>query len=90
MFSCKQATEAAARQLEEPLTRITWIRLRIHVFICSGCRLYQRQIEGIHRLLKAYWHQEMAGPSQPNETLSAEAKARMEAALHRKIAENAE
>ncbi len=49
MLTCKQATELASRNLDEPLTFKQRLGLKFHLMICSLCRAYERHIRFIKR-----------------------------------------
>lgn len=48
MISCKRAAERLSQSLDEPLTFRGRVLLRLHLAICSACRM----VEGHLRLLR--------------------------------------
>ena len=44
MLSCKQATELMSQEQDRPLALSERIGLRLHVWICTGCHNYRRQM----------------------------------------------
>ena len=45
MLSCKQATELMSQEQDRPLSLAERAGLRLHVWICTGCSNYRRQME---------------------------------------------
>ncbi len=43
MLSCKEATRLESQAMERPLTRIESVQLRLHLWMCVGCRRAQQQ-----------------------------------------------
>lgn len=52
MISCRKATELLSRQLDEPLSLWDRGRLRLHLLICHACRVFERRLTQIRRVLK--------------------------------------
>ncbi len=54
MMNCKQATRLVSQSQDRELSLPERIRLRFHLFICSGCSNYNKQIaflrKAIHKL----------------------------------------
>lgn len=44
MLSCQQATELMSQEQDRPLTLAERIGLRLHVWMCTGCSNYRRQM----------------------------------------------
>ena len=44
MLNCRQATELMSQEQDRPLALSERIGLRLHVWICAGCRNYRRQM----------------------------------------------
>ncbi len=53
MLSCQEASRLASEGLDRKLPSLQRWRLRLHLLLCSACRAYKREIEGIHRLIRA-------------------------------------
>jgi len=51
-LSCKQAAEQLSNNIDEPLTGMKWVKLKIHLIMCSYCRLYGKQIEITNNTVK--------------------------------------
>jgi len=45
MLSCKQATELMSQEQDRSLTAVERTWLRLHVWICTGCSNYRRQMK---------------------------------------------
>ncbi|MCM2287969.1 MAG: zf-HC2 domain-containing protein [Sulfuritalea sp.] len=45
MLSCKQATELMSQEQDRPLTLAERLGLRMHVWMCTGCNNYRRQMD---------------------------------------------
>ncbi len=52
--SCKQVTEQLSDNLDEPISGMKWVKLKVHLLMCAYCRLYGKQIEITSRILKKY------------------------------------
>lgn len=48
MLSCKSAAELISNKLDRPLSLRERINLKMHLFICTLCRRYAKQIQFIH------------------------------------------
>ena len=42
--SCKQAAEQLSEQIDQPMSGLRWLKLKIHLLICKYCRRYGKQI----------------------------------------------
>jgi len=51
MLNCADSTRLMSEALDRDLSRWQRFGLRMHVLMCSACRRYRRQIEGVERLL---------------------------------------
>ncbi len=60
--SCKQVAEQLSENIDEPLTGMKWIKLKVHLMMCSYCRLYGKQIEITNNTMKC-----VEPDLQPNE-----------------------
>ncbi|MDH5472991.1 MAG: zf-HC2 domain-containing protein [Gammaproteobacteria bacterium] len=52
MMSCKQATSLMSQGQDRQLTRSERLRLRLHLFICSGCANYNKHLGIIREALQ--------------------------------------
>ncbi|MET1255850.1 hypothetical protein [Aliikangiella maris] len=43
--SCKQVAEQLSENLDQPVTGLRWIKLKLHLLICHYCRQYGKQIK---------------------------------------------
>lgn len=53
MLMCKEATRLISEGLDRRLPLWQRLNLRLHVSMCGACTAYKRQVEAIHRLLRA-------------------------------------
>ena len=44
MLTCREATALMSQEQDRPLTLSERIGLRLHVWICTGCNNYRRQM----------------------------------------------
>jgi hypothetical protein len=51
MLKCKQATELISQSQDRDLTLQERIRLKFHLFICTGCTNCNKQIKLIHQAM---------------------------------------
>ena len=75
---CREASELASRELDEPLSRIEGYALKGHVLICTSCRRFRRQILQIRRAMQL---RDAAAGSGPDSALSDEARRRIARAI---------
>lgn len=54
MLKCKQATELMSQSLDRDLTLNERIRLKLHLFICSGCVNCNKQMRLIHHAMEKF------------------------------------
>lgn len=52
MLKCKQATELMSQSQDRNLTLHERTRLRLHLFICSGCANFNKQMGFIHTAME--------------------------------------
>ena len=43
--TCKQVAEQSSEDIDEPLTGIKWLKMKVHLLICAYCRRYRNQME---------------------------------------------
>ncbi len=56
MISCKKATELICQSLDRPLSFWERLELRLHLWMCGGCRGFKKQSEALDRLLRKRFH----------------------------------
>jgi len=54
MISCKQASRAFSQMQDGPAPVALYLRLRLHVLLCDGCRRFERQLHFLRRALQRY------------------------------------
>jgi len=54
MLNCQQVTKLLSESQERPLTIHERMALRIHLFWCSGCRTFDKQIHSLRVIARAY------------------------------------
>lgn len=52
MMNCKQATSLMSHGQDRQLTLTERLRLKIHLFICSGCDNYSKHLNIIRQAMK--------------------------------------
>jgi len=58
--ACKLATRLASDALERPLSFFEGLRLRLHLAMCSPCRLCKREMELLRNVLRRLQNREMS------------------------------
>lgn len=48
MHSCKRVAELLSQRLDEPLSLIDEMKLRLHLSMCGNCRHVEQQLSGLH------------------------------------------
>lgn len=43
--SCREVAEQLSENMDNPVTGLRWLRLKLHLFICKNCRRYENQME---------------------------------------------
>lgn len=54
MLNCQQVTKLLSESQEHPLTLQQRMALRIHLFWCSGCRTFDKQIHSLRVIARSY------------------------------------
>jgi len=67
--SCREIAEQTSENIDEPLTGLRWLKMKIHLFICINCRRYKEQIGLSSKLVSSFEQNE------PNEQLQADVEA---------------
>lgn len=52
IFSCREASRLASTAVDQPLSFVRRVELRMHLSMCAACRAYRRQINAIDRLVR--------------------------------------
>lgn len=52
MMNCKQATRLVSQSQDRELSLPERIRLRFHLFICSGCSNYNKQMAFLRKAMR--------------------------------------
>ncbi len=60
-LSCREASEIISRRHDQPLTAGETLWLKLHLFICTGCRNFQNNTRLIQAALKRYLEQGPGG-----------------------------
>jgi predicted anti-sigma-YlaC factor YlaD len=78
MFTCHDMTRLISQDQDGDLPWTTRWRMNLHFLLCTWCRRYRRQLALLRRAFGRLPENESA---QPNETLPADAKARLKQKL---------
>lgn len=82
-ISCKKASRLLSESQEHPLPWLKRIQLQAHLKVCDACTATQKQFAALHKVFAQY--SKLAGQIPPvpgrENTLSAEARARIKASL---------
>lgn len=54
MLSCEQATRLMSEGLDRPLAVKERLSLNVHLVMCSGCRRFGDQVQGLRQLARDY------------------------------------
>lgn len=60
--NCKQVAEQASENIDQPLTGIRWLKMKIHLLMCAYCNRYNKQIQISSNMVSSICQE-----SQPNE-----------------------
>jgi predicted anti-sigma-YlaC factor YlaD len=77
MINCKEASQLLSKHLDHPLPWTKQIMLKVHVVMCSVCRLWGRQIKSLRDLIGKYTREVSDPPLREKYTLSEESKDHM-------------
>jgi hypothetical protein len=44
MLTCKEASHLLSQSMDQPLPRLKRIELRVHVWLCSACSNFEKQL----------------------------------------------
>jgi hypothetical protein len=54
MLTCKEVSMLVSHSLDRRLSLVEWVGLRIHLFLCDGCRHFREQMAIIRRACQRY------------------------------------
>ncbi|HYE35686.1 zf-HC2 domain-containing protein [Methylocaldum sp.] len=78
MLTCKEASRLLSQSMDQPLPHLKRLELRVHVWLCSACSNFEKQLLFLRRAA----HQLDEGDSQTNQArLSSEARERIRKAV---------
>ena len=72
MLSCKEIIELASNTLDKPLPLGQRLQFKLHLFMCSACKLYLKQLQLLQQYAKKF-----NSANNPSVKLSAEARDRI-------------
>jgi len=81
MLSCKEVTELVSQSMERRLSLRETLQLRMHLFVCTACSRFVRQMKFLHAAAKAYAQRGISMARQW--VLSSTARERIRAQLQR-------
>lgn len=80
MLTCKEASRLLSQSMDQPLPRLKRMELRLHVWMCSACSNFEKQLLFLRRAAQRLDD----GESQTNQGgLSREARERIRKAVRR-------
>ena len=71
MLNCQEITRLVSEAQDRPLTLGEKLSLRTHLFMCSGCRNYEKNITSLRLIMKSFAKGKDAGSTdqpKPPET----------------------
>ena len=80
MPTCRVATELASREMDQRLSLLDRLGLKMHLAICRNCRRFAVQLEEMRRLFRLE-----TGADDDAMGLTDEARRRIEAELQKKL-----
>ena len=54
MLTCKEVSKLVSQSLDRRLGLLEWVGLRMHFFLCEGCRHFSEQMAFIRRACQRY------------------------------------
>ncbi|NNM87640.1 MAG: hypothetical protein HKL95_03885 [Phycisphaerae bacterium] len=81
VLNCKAAAEMSCRRRDGTLTRGQRTTLAIHLLMCAGCRLMDRQFALLDRAAKQLRYRGLLSKAPVENTLSPEARKKIETLL---------
>jgi hypothetical protein len=82
MLTCKKVSQSLEKGDYEGLPAFARMGLKVHVALCIFCGAYNRQRMVMHDLFRKLRQKEETGELLANETLSREAKSRIQLTLN--------
>ncbi|MFT5473131.1 MAG: hypothetical protein ACI9OU_000334 [Candidatus Promineifilaceae bacterium] len=82
MLTCKKVSQSLEKGDYESLPAFSRMGLKVHVALCIFCGAYNRQRMVMHDLFRKLRQKEDTGELLVNETLSPEARDRIQLTLH--------
>ncbi len=83
MASCRDYTLLTSRELDEPLPRWGWLRLRLHLLSCRSCARFRAHVLLLREVMRRRLRPSRAFRSGQRLRLSSTARARMRRALRK-------
>ncbi len=81
MTTCKETTELASRAMDERLPFGDRVAMRLHLAICTNCRRFTQQLQGMRRLFRSETtaNDEMPGlPPEARQRIATELQNRLD------------
>ncbi len=83
VLNCQPAAEMSCRRRDGRLTRWEHITLSLHLVMCAGCRLMEKQLAFIDSAAKRLGIQRSVGhDARADDGLSPETRAKLEKLIH--------
>jgi len=54
MLTCKEVSKLISQSQDRRLNLVEWLGLRIHFFLCEGCRHFREHLAFIRRACQRY------------------------------------
>ena len=64
MKSCKEVTELVSQSIDQRLSWLEWMQLRMHLLTCTACSRFKRQAEFLHAAAREYARRGMLAAQQ--------------------------
>ena len=77
VLNCQAAAEMSCRRRDGSLSYYQRMTLAIHLIICAGCRIMDRQFDLLDKAAKIVGSQGFAGKSRQDNALSPEAREKL-------------
>ena len=83
-YNCKKATFLIEKKLISHITLREHIELRIHLFGCSVCRIYQKQTGKINEMVRQLFRGSMNADTRLDDSFKKDLQERIENELNKK------
>jgi hypothetical protein len=83
-YNCKKATFLIEKKLIGHITLREYIELRIHLFGCSVCRIYQKQTGKINEMVRQLFRGSMNADTRLDDSFKKDLQERIENELNKK------